>query len=365
MIIHGGDIYRNKVDIDFSVNLNPLGIQPEIRDAIARSAELAGVYPDPGQEEVRAVIADAEGLSPECVYAGAGASELIQAAVRAKSPVEALLYEPSFYGYERALDGIGCRIRRHMLRGENRFSVMMDDVAASDGCDIVFVCDPACPSGANIDDEVLCGLLDKAESAGTSVVLDESFYLLSEKAREGGNRAAKLLGRYSCLYIIRSMTKILSVPGIRAGYVMSSPEKIRKIAAQLPEWNLSAAAAEVIKAGMRLACGTDFPEKTLDAVRTEREYLAGELSDMGYEVIDSDSSYILFYDRGERHEHCGVHGGGPTDSGLYGRLLSEGILIRDCSTFAGLGKGWYRLAVKRHEDNVRLAKTLRRIIHGY
>ena len=92
MIIHGGDIYRNKVDIDFSVNLNPLGIQPMIRDAIARSAELAGVYPDPGQEEVRAVIADAEGLSPECVYAGAGASELIQAAVRAKSPEEALSF---------------------------------------------------------------------------------------------------------------------------------------------------------------------------------------------------------------------------------------------------------------------------------
>ena len=72
---HGGDIYRNKVDIDFSVNLNPLGIRPEMKEALARSLDRSEEYPDPDQALVREKIADSESIDFCNVFTGAGASQ--------------------------------------------------------------------------------------------------------------------------------------------------------------------------------------------------------------------------------------------------------------------------------------------------
>ena len=118
---HGGDIYRNKVKMDHSVNLNPLGIPAEVLSAVRSSLDRAGVYPDLLQGAVREEIAASVGGSSTSVLAGSGASELLMGAVRVIMPKKALLFEPCFSGYQHALASVGCEICHHILTEEKGF----------------------------------------------------------------------------------------------------------------------------------------------------------------------------------------------------------------------------------------------------
>ena len=351
---HGGDIYRNRVNTDFSVNLNPLGTPGAVMEAVRASLGNAAHYPDPEQEEVRGTIARSAGLDLRCVYAGNGASELIMAAVRAVRPKRALLFEPAFAGYGHALRAAGCEIVRKTLSAENGFALTRKDAAAlmeegGERIDLVFLCDPANPTGVNMDEDVLLFLLDMAERNGTFVCLDESFFLMSDKAaRKEIAARADLVRKYSHLFIVRSLTKILALPGIRTGYLLSCPENIDRVRRQLPEWNLPVTGEAAIREGIRIIAETDFAERTLGLIRAEREFLSGELRGMGIEVFDSDTSFLL----------CK----GPC--GLYEELLRREVLIRDCSDFEGLSKGYYRIAVKSRQDNEKFVRILREIMHG-
>ncbi len=358
---HGGDVYRNKVNMDFSVNLNPLGAPRNVLEAVRSSVDLAGRYPDIMQTDVRRAIAEFEGVSPDFVFAGNGASELIMAMVRAVRPKKAFLYEPCFSGYEYALRAYGCDISYGVLSEDNGFGLTPGDVAGltgdghraapaetADDVDMIFLCDPGNPSGRNIDDAVLKQILDLAAKRNITVCLDDSFLLLSDKAGGVLKRRSDLALEYDNLIILTSLTKLFAMPGIRIGYAVSSPKNIEKLAAQLPEWNLPVTAEAAIVSGMRELSETDYLAKAMEIIQRERSYLSGELRALGMNVYESDTTFILFK--------------GPEDLGI--NLLGQGILIRDCSTFKGLGRGYFRIAVKRHEENERLIAAVRRLCHG-
>ncbi|MBP5555186.1 MAG: aminotransferase class I/II-fold pyridoxal phosphate-dependent enzyme [Lachnospiraceae bacterium] len=341
---HGGDIYRNKVDIDFSVNLNPLGIRNEMKEALIKALDRSEEYPDQDQRLVREKIADMEGLDFGNVFAGCGASELIPAIVRSLRPENALIFAPSYTGYERALDGAGVDILYHNTMKESGFDLTMEDVnSITDKTDLVFLCDPINPTGKNIKDDVFDEMIRKSHEAGARVILDESFYLLSERCRGSfRTRSVGLLRKYDNLYILRSFTKLFCVPGIRAGIVLGSHSGIREIAKQVPEWNLPVTSEAVISTGYDIMKSGKFIKETLEAVRSGREYLTKELKVYGFGVYDSDTSFVLFE--------------GP--EGLKTKLLSKGILIRECDDYPSLGKGYYRIAVRKEEDNTKLIKAI-------
>ena len=146
--------------------------------------------------------------------------------------------------------------------------------------------------------------------------------------------------QYSNLIIVRAFTKIFAIPGVRLGYLVSSnQEMLEKIQMHLPEWNLSWFAQE---AGAACTKEVEFVEKTVEAVTIEREFLTEGLKKAGFQVFESKTNFILFY----------------TEKELYEQLLNQGILIRDCSNFRGLTKGYYRVAVKSREENERLLKAI-------
>ena len=153
---HGGDIYSNKVNIDFSVSLNPA--KPDKEDDIAlKNAFLAGIddagnYPDPDQREVRSAVAAAEGLAEDNILAGAGASELIMTLVRMICPKNVLLIEPGYSGYRYALStAAGCKVMSHVLREEDAFtpgSDILDKITPK--TDLLIIQDPINPTGKKL-----------------------------------------------------------------------------------------------------------------------------------------------------------------------------------------------------------------------
>lgn len=356
---HGGDIYGKKVKLDFSVNLNPLGMPVEVFEAAKDAVAGASFYPDPLQRKIRRDIAGRLGLDESFVYAGSGASDLIMAAVRAVRPGNAVLFEPSFSGYEYACRAAGCEITRLFTDEKNSFAIEKKDIEdASSDTDMIFVCSPANPSGKVAGDDVIEELIKTAHKKGAYVCLDESFLFLSDGALTASGRGeddakapfvsegfSRLTQKYDNLIIIRSLTKILASPGIRMGIAIASPMIIKRMAEQLSEWNLSVVSEAALEAGLKVIYETDFVRRTIKAVQRERAFLSDSLKEIGFTVYDSNTCFLLFK--------------GYADLG--DRLLQRGILIRGCNDFRGLGTGFYRTSVRHHEDNKELIEAMRGI----
>ena len=355
---HGGDIYNNSVDIDFSVNLNPYELagadERAVKDAIAEGIESAVCYPDIRQRDVRAAIAETEGVTADQVYAGSGASQLIMAVTNLVNPKKALLIDPCYSGYEHALASVcDCNIVRYPLKEESGFGITPEVAdAITDDTDILFIQDPVNPTGQNVEDFVLEAILDRAKEHDVTVVLDNSFLALSSKADdEAHDRNRSYVNKYNNLFIISSYTKNFALPGLRMGYIMSTKQNIDALIPYLPEWNISSIASSVMKACADISARSDYLAQSRAYIEKERRYLTGALSSLGFIVFDSDTVFILIKD---------VKGLCPD---LYERLLKRRILIRRCDDFYCLDKSFYRIAVRGHEDNMILTDEIRNIIN--
>lgn len=346
-MIHGG-ICDSKVNIDFSVNLNPLGTPKEVLKGISEGVKRLGEYPEYSQSSLREALGRLEGISADEVVAGNGASELIMAVVRAVNPKKAVLIEPGFYGYRHALNSLPeCSIEEVRIMPENDFKIDIDKVNISlIDADILFISQPWNPTGYCIEENELERILERAAQEGCAVVLDQSFIMLSNDYNSVYiNNIKGMLERYDNVYIIRSFTKLMAIPGVRIGYIMSTKSNIHKICGQLGEWNVSQVADYAARECVRTIIETDFLKATQNYVNQEREYLTKSLKRMGIRVYDSSTVYIMF---GEKQE-------------LFDKLLDRGILIRDCKSFKGLENGYYRIAVKDHESNVKLIEAINEI----
>ena len=137
------------------------------------------------------------------------------------------------------------------------------------------------------------------------------------------------------------LAKSFAMPGVRLGYLVCSNEGLReKIRRQLPEWNLSVFAQ---RAGIVCAEQAEqYLQDTVEYVKTKRAYLREGLEALGIRVVSGEADFLLLY----------------TKQPIYDRLLAKGILIRNCENFRGLGESYYRIAVKKQEENEVLLREL-------
>lgn len=325
---HGGDIYRNSVRLDFSVNTNPLGISEKVKNAVLSSADSFGVYPDTEYTELRNAIADKEGVDAENVVCSNGAAEMIFAVVRAVMPKRALLIAPTFSEYERALKSVGCGIEYYTLTEENGFCIESDFLERLSGIDMVFVCNPNNPTGNITEKSIMERAADICAENNIVCVVDECFMDLAQ--------GYSMKGR---LPVIKAFTKTYAMAGLRLGYMIGDTKFCGDTKKQLPAWNVSAVAQS---AGLAALGDEEYLIKSREIIKTEREYLSTELKKIGFKVFKSETNFILI--KGTR--------------GIDQALLDRGILVRCCDNFRGLDGSFYRIAVKTHGENAELIREL-------
>ena len=128
---HGGDWASYEIEyghapLDFSMNVNPLGISEKVKRAIAEAAATADRYPDPACRQLRDAIAKAEGVAAERVFCGAGAADIIYRLAKALKPAEEqakqqeeeprlLVTAPTFSEYEEAFASEGWKVEQWLL----------------------------------------------------------------------------------------------------------------------------------------------------------------------------------------------------------------------------------------------------------
>lgn len=335
---HGGDIYRNKVNIDFSVNVNPLGMPEGVKQALKDSVEDCLHYPDPQSVKLREALADYAAVPVDWMFCGNGASELFMAMVHAFHPRRALVPVPSFYGYFHALAAMETDVVTFPLIREKDFAVTKDlcDVLTDD-IDILFLANPNNPTGQRIAPDVLQDILTVCKRHHIIVILDQCF---AELSGQQCHISPELTG-YDNVVVVRAFTKLFAMAGVRLGYGICSNESLRRqVKRQLPEWNVSIPAQQ---AGIAACREQDYMVRSLALISQERTYLEGELASIGMKIFPSHSNFLLF----------------QSPIPLYEPLLERGILIRDCSNFQGLdGENFYRIAVRTHEENQTLVEEM-------
>ena len=341
---HGGEIYTGNYRLDFSANLNPLGMPDSVKAAVRQASELADRYPDAQCRELRRALSEVCRLPEEYFLCGNGAAELIMASAQALKPRRALIALPAFSEYERALKSAGCAEIRYYSCLRSRGFRIGEDILdyISPDIDMVFLCNPANPTGLLTDHELLRKIAEYCREKGVLLVLDECFNALLQDPAQA--TLLKELPENPKLMILRAFTKSYAMAGLRLGYAVSScRELLARIRASLQTWNVSLPAQ---LAGIAALKERGYLERAGKLICTERLFLREKLSAMGFLLYDSQANYLFFE--------------GPED--LAERCAEKGILIRDCGSCRGLAPGCFRIAVKRREENEALCACLEAVI---
>lgn len=341
--IHGGNIYSREVKYDFSANINPLGMPESAVRAVTDSAHLWERYPDPNCTELVNALAQKYSVTSGQLAVGNGAADLIYRIVNALKPRKCLVTAPAFSEYEKALSESGCKITYYELCEEDDFEVKEDICGLIDeNTDLVFITSPNNPTGRTVSSDIIRKLLEKCAENSCILVCDECFIGFTDHPSE--NTALRFIN--PSLIILNAFTKIYAMPGLRLGYaVCGSVAAAERIRSTGQYWSVSVPAQA---AGIAALACEDYPDKTRRLVSEEREFLVNALEGTGIKVFRSDANFILV----------------KTSSDLYNALLSEGILIRCCSSYRGLNEEYFRIAVRTHEENVKLAEAVRRCVSG-
>ncbi len=341
--LHGGDIYSlDKKVVDFSSNINPLGIPQEIILEIKNNIYNIQVYPDSECRELRYVISEKEGVDTDFIICGNGAAELIFNIVLALKPRNVLFTAPTFSEYERAVDIFSAGKKYYILKEENNFDIHEDIIDyIDDDTDIVFICNPNNPTGRCAEKETILKIIEKCGKVNAVLVVDECFMDFVYNYEK--YHAVDYINDYDNLIIIKAFTKMYAIPGLRLGYAICRNRSIiENIYLSRQPWNVSLLAQ---KAGTAAFKNVDFTKKTLEYILREKQYIKKEFERLGVKYFNSDANFILFKNEREFDK----------------KIIKYNILIRNCENFRGLCEGYYRIAVKKHSENIKLIEAIEAI----
>ena len=202
---HGGDIYAEKVELDYSANTNPLGVPPAVIAAAAASLERADRYPDPYCRALVKAISEAEGVKPEYILCGNGASELIFAFCAAARVKKAAALAPTFSEYASALELFGGETALYPLRQEDGFLPGEDFLRwlRAEAPEAVFLCNPNNPTGRLFPSDLIMDVIALCKQIGARLFVDECFLELAH----GGESLKGLLAGFPGLFLLRAFTK--------------------------------------------------------------------------------------------------------------------------------------------------------------
>ena len=347
---HGGDltgaraVWKGEL-LDFSANLNPLGMPEPVRRAAEEAVGEAVHYPDPLCRDLRAAIARRDGVEPEQVLCGSGAADLIFRLAFSQRPRRALVTAPTFSEYQDAVQAAGGEMAYHRLTPENDFDltpVVLDDL--DEGVDMAFFCTPTHPTGRLIAPALLDRILVRCREKGIRLVVDECFLSLSDPGEQMS--LAEELEHFPNLVLLRAFTKSYALPGLRLGYCLSADAALLdRLSRCAQPWSVSGPAQA---AGLAALAQPEHPAAARRLIAVERAWLAGQLQALGLRTFPSQANYILFR--------------APGAADLKERLLERGVLIRACANYVGLGSDYYRVAVRPRRENEGLIGAMKEVL---
>ncbi len=353
--LHGGNIKQylkntpqgiGKI-IDFSANINPLGLSYDAKKSIIKNIREVTCYPEPDSRSLKTALADFHNIKQDTLAVGNGSIELIYLIPRALGVRKALIITPTFSEYEFASRSNDVRIMYFKTEAKDDFRLRLNKLKKYlSWADLVFLGNPNNPTGLCLPAGDMQSLIKLCIRHKTILAIDEAFMDFVEGFDK--DSLIPLATKKQGLLIIRSLTKFFALPGLRIGYVIGHRGFISKICAFQYPWNVNSLAQVAAEAVLK---DRHYMDKTRKYVSAERRYLFSTLKEIkGLKAFPSSSNFILC-----KLDKCAL----KSARALNEQLIKRGIVVRNCSNFKGLDEKFFRLAVRRRKENLKLITALR------
>jgi threonine-phosphate decarboxylase len=331
--------------LDFSANLNPLGPPEWLRDALMQSYEALTHYPDPTYLESKIAIACSEGVHPNQVLVTNGGAEAIFLTAKLFEGQKALIVQPTFVEYEQACQHYHIDTEDVFLDPLNEFQFPIDQVCSKmNKFQVIFICRPNNPTGTLIDEEALKRILDQGLETGTSIVIDEAFVDFLPLTMTS---LTHWIETYPNLILLRSLTKMYTIPGLRVGYMLAQSHVIEKLEGTRVPWSVNAIATTIIP---MLLENDQFLVRTREWLQFQLQKLRSSLRELDFYMSPTSVNYYLLKDH-KKPLHT---------EKLFTFLMDQGILARHTHNFKSLDGHYLRLAVRSEAENKELLHALRK-----
>jgi len=356
---HGGDLdligrkYNIPKEelINFSGNVNPLGIPDSIKNAIIDNINCISGYPDIDYISLRQSISSYTNVNIENIIPGNGATELISLFIKTISPKQALIISPSYSEYEREVKLNKGNTILYPLKEDNNFTLDIDELILSipKNTDMIILCNPNNPTGTATNIFKLETLLKHCLSEKIYVMIDETYIEFTDTDKNIS--AVSLVSLYKNLFIVRGTAKFFAAPGLRLGYgLCSNSEIISKINSQKDPWSVNIFASV---AGEKMFKDIDYITKTKKLISEERKKIISELKKWkNIKTFETESNFILIK----------LLNNNITSNDIFKKLISQKMVIRDASDFPFLGNNYLRFCILLPTQNKTLLNTLKTII---
>lgn len=348
---HGGNIYHlaqklgcSPFDItDMSSNVNPLGPPPGLTDFLKENIGSILALPESDAHKAVKAFANRHNIDPTSVLAANGTTQFIYTIPKALETQNALIVGPTYSDYADACAMHKVAYRYSFTDESRNFEPDMEtlekDIFAAD---TVFICNPNNPTGVLMSS-------DKIESLCRT--FPQKFFIIDESylpfVRHAKSHSILAKGIENAV-VLNSMSKIFRVPGLRIGFISAHNRVIEKLAKYALPWSVNSIAQMAVIYLMTQNTEIDaFIQKTRTFLENERKAFATRLElSQHIKLFHSETSFIL----AKLSDH--------TADDVCGALAAEGILIRNCSNFAGLSEQYIRVSLKTSEINRMLADKL-------
>ena len=342
------DFNLKKEDIiKLGSNENPWGPSPKAMEAIKDEIESINRYPESQLHELVAEIAQYSDVEDsQVIIGGDGADEIID--VLAKTFIddgdEFIVPLPSYMYYEYLLKQYGAvPVYARWDLDENKLDVDSIFEAISDKTKMIFLCSPNNPTGTLIDKGVLMDIASK--NPEVLIVVDEAYFEYSEVTNKD------LINDFDNIFIIRTMSKVLGLAGMRIGYGLACAEIIEYMHRIKPVFSLTRLS---FVAALNTFRDKAYIEESIRKGIESRQYLYDEVSKIdGLNVFPSKSNFMLI----------NVKETGFTATELALELMKKGIIVRDCTSFKGLDEYWIRISICTLEEDKKFIEILKEVLN--
>ena len=329
--------------LDFSSNINPLGIPISVKKTLKKNFDTIQNYPDLDSSELISSLKKYTHLDKSNLVVGNGAIEIIYNFCFAfLSEKKVLISIPTFQEYETAAKLNNSKISyfKTLNLSEDMESFILQ--IPKNGC--VFICNPNNPTGKLLSKKHLLRIIQRAQKFSSFVFVDECFIELVPESNES---VISYVKKYDNLFVLRSLTKSFGFPGLRVGYAAASKQIVEILNKIKIPWSVNSLAQAAAKISVE---NKSHLTKSKSVIKKELNYLKNKINKLDdFKCHDSSTNFILIKT---------IH----DSTQLQKKLLENKILIRDCKNFRGLNNHYFRIAVKSHKDNLKLVKALENII---
>jgi L-threonine-O-3-phosphate decarboxylase len=344
--------------LDFSASINPLGLPESAIAALQNSIADLRAYPDPNYTRLRTALSEFHNISPDWILPGNGAADLLTWACRELAELDqTLLPTPAFSDYFRALNAFSAKITPHQFWGMEPPTSVQRSAFSVQHCSARPLPSALCPLPSNHSGLLLnnphnpTGQLFCRESILSClddfalVVVDEAFMDFLPPGQD--QSLIEFVQEHPNLVVVRSLTKFYSLPGLRLGYAIAHPERLKRWQQWRDPWAVNAIAAAVGEVVVR---DRAFQQQTWDWLTESRPQLFAGIANLpGLTPFPSAANFLLVHSESSVVE-------------LQKQLLTHRqILIRDCISFTELGDRYFRTAIRTPSENQKLLDSLSNI----